>query len=353
MTSGNEIPFIPSMRPEPARDDRGHYILPDPVDGLSRSWARATTIAHTLDDDFHLTQWKRRMVLQGAATQPDLLTSVPDLTAALAEAGDDWRTARDIKRELDALCDAAAGAAGANDGSKLGTLLHTITEYDDAGRIQEIDHLIPEALIPDLKAYRRAMDTAGIERPAEWIERITVCSAVEAAGTFDRLLLMPRPCVTCGKKLRIGDLKTQKTVDFGFLSIAIQLSEYANADAMLDDESGQLIPMPDDLCRCSGVVMHLPVGKATCVLYEIDLIAGWDAALAAHTVREFRSRSKALGRVYTPRSAPAGDQLTYLIRSAGHPDALTALWRDQRAVWTDEHTKAAAARKAQLIGSTH
>lgn len=341
----SEIPFIASMRPEPKRDQYGRYVLPDPASGTDRAWTRATTIAHALDDTHHLTQWKRRMVLQGAATTPDLLLEVPDLAAQLADAGDDWRAAREAKQRLDLLCDAAAEAAGAGEGAKLGTLLHTITEYDDAGRLDEIAEQLPAELLDDLKAYRDVMDAAGIGRPAEYIERIVVNSRVDGAGTFDRLLRLP------DGRLVVGDLKTQKSVELGFLSIAIQLAEYAQADAMYDDDAGQLVPLPAELDKSIGIVMHLPVGKATCTLYELDLSAGWDAALAAHQVRQWRDRSKALGRVYVSRQAPVADQLTRLIAAANHPDALAALWRNSRDTWTEAHTAAAAARKAQLAAT--
>lgn len=349
-----EIPFIPSMRPEPRRDGNGKYILPDPQGGAVRAWTRATTVSHALTDEYHLTQWKRRMVLQGAATRPDLLERVPELAEQLAEAAT-WREAKAVKAELDALCDDAARAAGGEDGSKLGTLLHTITEYADAGRYDEIADQVPEVLADDLGAYLLTMANAGISRPVEYIERITVNTAIESAGTFDRIVVMPDPCPRCGCRKRIGDLKTGKSVDFGFMEFAIQLSEYAYADAMLDDATGQLVPMPDDLCQCFGLIIHLPVGQATCHLYDVDLIAGWRAARVAHEVRELRAMSKAMGRPYFPvlaRQEP-GDRSLFLIRNAPHPDALAALWRDLKArgAWTDEHTQAAAARKAQLIAA--
>lgn len=343
------IPTIASMRPEPARDTYGRYVLPDPATGAERSWTRATTIAHTLDDTHHLTQWKRRMVLQGLAAEPDLLAGVPELTAALTEAGDDWRAAKQIKQQLDLLCDAAAETAGAGDGALWGTLLHTITEYADADRLDEIADQIPDELKDDLAAYLRTMADTRIGTPPEYIERILVNTRVDSAGTTDRILDMPQPCPRCGGTLKIGDLKTQKDI-FDYLSICIQLAEYAYADALVDPATGQLVPMPDQLCRCTGIVMHLPVGKATCTLHELDLIDGWEAAQAAHTVRQFRSRGKAMGRPYT-RPAPAtGDRVLTLINSANHPDALTALWRDltSRGEWTDRHTEAARARKAEL-----
>jgi hypothetical protein len=347
------VPFIESMRPEPDRDEYGRYILPDPTSGLCRSFTRATTIAHTLDDEFHLTQWKRRMVLQGVASDPSLIADVPNLIERMEEAGDNWRETKAIKAILDDRCDTAAEKAGANKGSQFGTLLHTITEYDDAGRYDEIEHLVPENLIPDLEAYRETMRKSGLYCPPEYIERIVVNSAVDGAGTFDRLIQMP------DGQLVIGDLKTQKTVDFGFLSMCIQLAEYSNADAMLNNETGELEPMlepmPENLNKNIGIIMHLPVGQATCTLYKLDLATGWVAAQLAHQARTLRSRSKALGQVYTPprKDGATGEHLLYLIRSAGHPDALIALWRDAGDMWTDLHTQAARTRKTELANTQH
>ena len=341
-----EIPFIPSMRPEPARDERGKYILPDPVAGGSRSWERATTIAHTLDDDFNITQWKRRMVLQGAALAPGVLASVPELIRQLDQAKDDWRTAKRLKKDLDRLCDDAAEAAGANAASRLGTLLHTITEYADAGRLDEIRHLVPDMLMADLEAYLATMAEAGLERPSEFIERIVVNSQVDGAGTLDRMVRR------ADFGLRIADLKTGSGIELAALGFGIQFAEYANADAMYDEDTGQLVPLPAELDKTAGIVIHLPVGKATCTLHDIDLVEGWDDALVAHSVRQRRARAKSLLKPHViPSPAAAGDRVLTLIRSAGHPEALKALWKDLngRGQWLPHHTAAAAARKAELL----
>jgi hypothetical protein len=124
---------------------------------------------------------------------------------------------------------------------------------------------------------------------------------------------------------------------------------------MLDPETGDLVDLPGDLCRCWGLVMHLPVGSGECTLYDVDLTDGWHAAQLAHEARTVRARSKAMGAPYRRPRPPAttgpGERALYLIRNAGHPDALTALWRDlsARGEWTDELTKAAKARKAELV----
>jgi hypothetical protein len=395
---GSEIPHIPSMRPEPDRDRWGRYKLPDPGTGETRSWTRATTLSHSISDTHGLTEWKKRMVLTGAAINPVLLRDVKGL-AAIVDQATDWREARGAKEALTQLADDAADAAGANRGSKLGTLLHTITEYADAGRLGEIEALIPTELYDDLAAYLARMADAGISCPTQYIERILVNSTVDSAGTTDRILLMPTPCRKCGLDERIGDLKTQKSLDFGFLEIAIQLAEYANADAMWDDELGELVPMPP-VCKCFGIVMHLPVGSGECKLYELDLEKGWAYARLAHRVRSARADSKQIGWPYSYVSttaarvreatakvaaappaarqitarvssvsingrdvtpyvtavevAPANDEtrrIFHLIDSAGHPKALAGLWEDlsARGLWTDDMTQRAAARKAALL----
>lgn len=339
---------IPPMRPEPDRDPWGRYRLPALDGSGTRSWTRATTVVGALKDLNGLIGWKRRKVAEGLALHPELLAGVPDLVAQI-EAAADWRDAKDAKAAFDELCDQAAHEAGADRGSEAGTQAHTLTEYADAGRLDEVRHLATEGELADLGAYLERMATAGIQRPAEWIERVVICSATDSAGTLDRIVVMPD-----GRTL-IADVKSQQNVDFGWMEIACQLAQYANADGMVNLETGQLEPLPAELDKTVGLVMHVPVGQATCDLYEIDLVAGWQAALAAHTVRQMRAASKAMGRPYTPRPQPVGDQAMYLIRCAGHPDALTALWRDLngRGLWTDEHTQAAAARKAQLVGNTH
>jgi hypothetical protein len=337
------LPELPSLRPEPARNGYGHYLLPDPNTGRTRAFTRATTLAHAISDEYQLTLWKRRMVAMGLALDSDALAQV----AAIGEPA-----TRDDREALNELCDQAARAAGADKGSEAGTFFHTCTEWADVGRLDEIAHLIPAEIRADLDVYLNVMGKAGIRVRPESVERIVVNTTVEAAGTADRL-----PVELPDGRLVVADVKTQKTVDFGWLEIAIQLAEYVNADAMYDPTTAELVPMPEGLDKTVGLVMHCPVGKKQCNLYEVDLVAGWEAAQAAYHVRQLRQRSKAMGRPHVPRpaavaTAGADERLLYLIRHAGHPNALTALWRDARDEWTDTHTKAAAARKAELLAGT-
>jgi hypothetical protein len=341
-------PMIPPMRPEPARDGRGRYLLKQVDSDRPRAWTRVSTLAKCMSDTYHLDLWKRRMVALGVASEPDIAALVLAAGEALSQATD-REEIKAAKEALNELCDRAHAAAGGDQGSELGTALHSLTEWADAGRLGEIE--VPEQLWPDLDAYSTTMGLHAIDRPAEWIERIIANSVVDCAGTFDRILVMPEPCERCGKQLRIGDLKTQKSLDFGYLEIAIQLATYANADHTFHPETGEPEDLPD-VCRCVAIVMWLPVGKARCTLHEIDIARGWQYATLGRDVRGARQAGKSLGRPYRRRSVEsAGGQLTYLIKHAEHPDALAALWREAsaRGAWTAAHTEAARARKAALL----
>lgn len=332
-------PVIPGLRPEPDRDRWGRYLLPDPGDGRTRAFTRATTLAHTLDNTEPLTRWKRRMVLQGAAADPTLLTHVPALADALADA--DGQEARDLKQALDEVCDQAADTAGASDGSGWGTALHTVTEYFDAGRIADID--IPIDLLADIAIYEKTLTEHRIGRPVEHIERIVVNTTVDTAGTYDRLLRLP------DGRLVVGDLKSQQRI-YDWLAIAIQLAQYAHADAVVDPATGQLEPLPDDLDLNRGVVIHLPARSGTCQLYEVDLVAGWEAAKLAHQVKQLRNAARRWGWPWQPpqQLALEVDGLLAAIELAPTPETLVRLWRSHHEQWTDKHTAAAAHRKQQL-----
>lgn len=342
MTDGK----IPSLRPEPKRDGYGRYVLPSPEGGRA-AYSRATTVVAALKDLNNLIGWKQRMTAVGLARRAELADVVLEINDAIELAGKDWKAAKPLKDELASVIEQLMHAAGADRGSLAGTEAHTLSEWDDAGRLSEVVALATRAQLDDLDAYRACMDAARIERPIEYIERIVINTEVESAGTFDRLLRLP------DGRLVVGDLKSQQNLDFGFLEIACQLAQYAYAEWMVDGE--QLVAMPAELDKTVGIVMHAPVGSGTCALYEVDLEAGWRAARVAHDVRRLRKMSKALGRAWTapaPGPTRVGDaHLLHLIATAQTRKSLTALWRDRTRrglAWTDEMTAAAQARMAVL-----
>lgn len=342
------IPKIPSLRPEPRRDDWGRYLLPDPETGHERSWTRSTFAAGMLIDDRDINAWKCRMVAEGLALMPDLLQEIAECAAQIKAAGDDWRAAKAPKKRLNQLCEQAAEAAGSKEGSELGTAIHALAERLDLGRINEIE--VPERFVADLAAYQATMTAYGYGCPKEYVERVVVNTTLDLAGTFDRLLTGP------WDGLRIGDVKSQQSIDHGYLEISVQLALYAHSDFMEDPpNSGRLVPMPE-VDKNVGVIMHVPAGKGVCEIHEVNLTEAWEYAQETRPIRRARARTKALGRrVPPPTAKPAetGDRLLYLINNAAHPDALTGLYRAAHAEgrWTDAHTAAARARKARLAES--
>jgi hypothetical protein len=352
-----DIPELPSMRPEPVRDFKtGGYLLPDPETGQTEVWDRATTLAGLHEDHGSLWKWGDRQVLTGLASQPSLLDRVPELIEAI-EAAEGWRAQKDAKKALNKVADEAKDIAGSFDRSAWGTLLHSITEWSDAGRLDEVLPTIlswgekGESLLVDLDAYNRTMAENGLVCPPEYIERILVNKTCRSGGTTDRIVRLP------DQRLVIGDLKTGDNFDFGVLKVAAQLAEYANSDALLSTDGRSLEPMPAELDRSAGLLIHLPLGEARCEITELtaeDMELGWELAQHAARTLWFRSISRSVtGRRYVARPVTPTTHVLQLIRSAGHPDALVALYRDLhgKGLWTDEHTRAAKERKAKLLGA--
>ncbi len=305
---------------EPNRDRYGRYKLPDPTTGAERSFTRVTTLAKCLADTTALDRWKQRMVAKGLTERPDLA----DVVAM---------TNIDDRETLDAVCAAALEAAGAGDGARTGTRLHHLTEQVDLGLMRLTD--VPAEHVDDVRAYVYALGDAGIEILPDHIERIIVNQALDVAGTYDRLVRL------ADGRYVIADLKTAKNLTHGQGDIAIQLAIYANADNLWNWGTYSWEPMPGDLDRTTGLVMHLPVGKGTCTLHEVDLTAGWEAASWAQVVRRWRGR-RDLFRGHSPVD------LATRIANSKTSTELEDLWRANPTAWTDAHVAQAKARRRVL-----
>jgi hypothetical protein len=312
---------------EVPRDRWGRPLI-KPIDGQGRAkaYTRATTYVGCLEDTFNLAKWQQRMVALGLAARPDLLLAVSAHS--------------DDKRRLDDICAEAREAAAASSAATTGTALHRLAERLDRGE----DVAVPPMAAADLDAYRRA--TTGID----WlhIEQITVHDELKVAGTPDRIGRI-------GGRGRIYDLKTG-SIEWGMGKIAMQLALYARS-RLYDIATGQRTDLDVDLER--AVIIHLPAGEGRCELVEVDITAGWEAVQLATQVRAWRARKDlaspvalVTGAAAPVDPAPQPDPLTVAIAEAGDVDALTALWQQHRATWTDAHTALAGARKQQLTAAT-
>jgi hypothetical protein len=355
-----DIPQLRTLRPEPRRNWdakgmlEGGYVLPHPQTGQADTWCRATNLAGLHEDHRSLDKWKLRTALEGMTYLDGALDQVTTLVEKI-DTADDWRQAATAKKALDRLAAAAMKAAGGSDGSDWGTLLHTITEWSDAGRLDEV---LPEIeswgdtgtmLLARLDNYTQTMTDNGLVCPPEYIERICVNTTVRTGGTLDRMVLLP------AGRLWIGDLKTQKSMGFGaVLKIAAQLAEYAFADGLLAVDGASITPMPADLEQTHALIMWLPVFGDTCTLIELgpeEMELGWSLAQhAAQTLWYREIADQVRGRPYDPARITTPAAVLSEISHAESVDHLTSIWNrtESRRVWTDEHTAAAKARKAEL-----
>lgn len=246
-------------------DQYGRYLIVPQGGTKPEPHTRVTTFASTLDDRYGLERWGLRMSALGFVARPDLF-------ARLASTRPDDKTA------LDKLCSEAKEAAAASAGANLGTALHTMCERIDLGE----DITFPVPYDADVKAYRRALDAAGIVIVPEMVERYVVLPEFKLGGKLDRI-------VSFGSKPMIADLKTGADLAYSWGTIAVQLACYANAATLYNGRTKKHEPMPD-VDKDVALVIHLPSGKASCTLHFVDIKAGWEAAQHAAWVRQWRKR---------------------------------------------------------------
>ena len=342
-TTGSANPDNAAYTSDGRPDQYGRYRVPHPSSGRVMPWTRATTFAKTISDTYTLNMWGRRMTTVGLAMRPDLLE--------LAR-GKDVTADRDT---LNDVAERAAEAAGSKGAANVGTAVHGFTEQVDRGE----EPFIPAPWDRDVAAYTATLAAEGITIVPGMIEQLIVCTAYQVAGTFDRVVDDPRrPCAECGRTVKIGDVKTGRTLDYGWLEIAVQLAVYGNADAIWDKESRAYHRMPE-VCRHTAVVMHLPVGEAKCTLYDLDIAAGWRIAELCQQVRVAR-KTKGLAAARTSAVAvsaevPAGvgvgaPSWESRVDAARTQEELSELWSSgvRLGAWTDALTQRGLRRLQQI-----
>jgi hypothetical protein len=326
-----DVPAVNPLTGAPliARDRFGRPKVVPEWGGNAVAYTRCTTFVGCVEDMYLLQQWQMRHVARGIALNDDLIAAVRD-------------TDPDNKDGLNFLHAEARKRSGAGDAAALGTYMHTVTEAADRGLDPgsvELPWLSsgamdPSAYIPDLAAYLDA--TAPFKH--RLIEQFMVQDPLKVGGTPDRIVQYQ------GKRY-IADLKTG-VIDLGTLKIAAQLAMYARSRPYDHVTATRGEPHGAEIDR--GIIIHLPVGAATCRLYWVDLLAGWDVVKTAQAVRETRKlRWNALARELThvrPAPLTLADQITSCVTA----EEVRALWRVHAVEWTDDLTKVAKGHIAAL-----
>lgn len=250
------------------RDRWGKPLVIPPGGGGPVAYTRASSLGKVLDDPYFLDLWKQRMVATGLSLRPELRLAVH------AHIGD--------KRTLNHLCKQAMEAAQASAGATIGTALHRLVERMDSG-----EQVSADGFDADLEAYRKA--TEGMKHLS--IEAFMVCDELKVAGTPDRITLIDDTATVPV----IADVKTQRTLDFGQLVIAVQLACYAHSAAYTEGWREATT-----LDQERALVIHLPAGQGKATLHWIDVAAGWEAAKCAVQVRDWRKRKDLLSPYEVP-----------------------------------------------------
>jgi hypothetical protein len=137
------------------------------------------------------------------------------------------------------------------------------------------------------------------------------------AGTLDRVVRFTRDVtVQVGSithtfrkgTVAILDLKTGKTMEYGQMEIAIQLSGYANAEHRWDKEALRWLPQFEGMDRDVALVLHLPAtapGETVeAAMYAVDIKGGREIADLCTEVRKARKRKGLMTKLSVVREEP-------------------------------------------------
>jgi len=98
---------------------------------------------------------------------------------------------------------------------------------------------------------------------------------------LDRLVRLP------GGPIVVADLKTGATEPKYPHGVMTQCAIYAHSWRYDIEKEQRLAYLPEnDVSTTTGLLIHLPAGKAQCDLYLLDLDVGWQLAKTAKAVRD-------------------------------------------------------------------
>jgi hypothetical protein len=262
-------------------------------------YKRTTTFIDVLQDETTLKAWDRRMVAYGMGQRPDLVMGA----AALDPTQDT------DKKPLQQIADAAKEFAGASAAAKVGTSLHTFTQWMDEGKT--LGH-VPEAYRDDLKAYELCT------KEIEWtnIESFRVHDGWKVAGTTDRIGWYRG-------RLTIFDVKTGSL--YFKPGPAMQLAMYANStpyDIGTDTRHSDVAELRLDV----GYIIKLPAGQGKCELLPVNIENGWRACQLAKKVWEVRKAPDTDWMLERDKAAEAYEMCS----RAGSLKECKLLWRNAK-----------------------
>ncbi|AYD82047.1 exonuclease [Mycobacterium phage Saguaro] len=338
-------------RPQMKFNGWGWYQLPHPDTGRPTGYARATTIAKTLDDTTGLEKWKRRhtarRVLQLATTPPNEVIwgeyTAGELIERLLAAQDDSKATAP-----DEVLDLIDNCMGGADSRELGECVHAWLEALDMGIVLLRD--VPDIVLPHVTAARAILAHRGLVALPQYVERVVLNDQGEetVAGQIDRIFRI----VTTGE-LVLGDVKTSASLDYSWLPFGVQVGGcYGWATKMLTLDGKGWEPMPE-IRRDFAILLHIPSNQPERgAAITIDLQWGAEAMVESLAVRQLRKDAK----VAVPRHAipaPTPEAIRYAearnaLSAIESLDEGQAVYESYADVWDDD-LNAHATRVAELL----
>lgn len=304
---------------------RGRYNLPDPITGNPRTWMRTTNFIDKIQDLYAVRQWEKRKIIEGLALRKDLYAEA--LTYAV---GKDIDT-----RKVNDLAERCKDAAGANEGARIGTMLHKFTDRHDRG---EETHAPPD-WADRIRQYALELKMHRLTVVHDLMERTVVNLTYGCAGTFDRGLM------EYTGKLILSDLKSETTI-YGYMSKVMQFGMYTSADFMWDEKQCKYVDMPP-FDQDEALMLWLPSGGDGCEVHWVDLRRGQHLLKLCADVYFEQKEGKRVGVMGGLRNAPSDYQVVEAyarrLRDAESVEWLTEVCVEAvgHGVWCEELEKVA------------
>src|SRR5699024_2522524 len=171
----------------------------------------------------------------------------------------------------------------------------------------------------------------------EYTERTVLNTEYGLVGTLDRIYQLP------DDRLVMGDVKTSKSLEYGYLSYSMQMAGYASADLMLSLAGTRWEPMPGRVSEWS-ILAHPPSNEpGAAALVTFDLAVGRTGLETARLVRDLRSSAKNdvphRHAMPTPGEAMARRaRAIAAIKASTTPADMGRAWEEYQDVWTDDLT---------------
>jgi hypothetical protein len=243
-------------------------------------------------------------------------------------------------RALDNAVDLLDNLTGGRDAAELGEAVHAWLEAVDVGTVLPAD--VPDMFKPYVAAYRDALRRAGLIALPQYVERIVLNDRGEEtiAGTIDRIFLV----VTTGE-LIMGDVKTSKTLEYGWLTYSVQVGGvYGFATKMMAADGSGWEPMPE-VGQKYAIILHVPSDQPErSAAVTIDMWFGGETMITSlETRRRRKAAPKAVPFVHEI-PVPTKDALRYVeardaLLDITYVGDLPGVYENYEDVWTDDLTE--------------